>query len=52
VNGLAEAIDLLERNLAPLRIEHVRLASRNEGATVQATVVLTTINQERTWLAL
>lgn len=52
VNGLAEAIDLLERNLAPLRIERVRLASRNAGATVQATVVLTTINQERAWLAL
>lgn len=52
VAGLAEAIDWLERGLAPLRVERVALSSRNGGASVRATVVLTTINQERTWLAL
>ncbi|GEM_PF-2423458 len=50
VPALAQAIELMERELAPLRIERVRLAPR--GSAVQATVVLTTINQERTWLAL
>ena len=52
VPGLTEAIDLLERDFAPLRIERVRLAPRGTSGAVQATVVLTTINQERTWLAL
>lgn len=52
VAGLAEAIDWLERGLAPLRVERVALSSRNGGASVRATVVLTTINQERAWLAL
>ncbi len=52
VAGLTEAVDWLERGLAPLRVERVALSSRNGGASVRATVVLTTINQERTWLAL
>ena len=52
VPALTEAIDLLERDFAPLRIERVRLAPRGNSGAVQATLVLTTINQERTWLAL
>ena len=52
VPALTEAIDLLERDFAPLRIERVRLAPRGTSGAVQATLVLTTINQERTWLAL
>jgi hypothetical protein len=52
VAGLTEAIDRIERELAPLRIERVRLAPRGSAGAVQATLVLTTINQERTWLAL
>jgi hypothetical protein len=52
VASLTETVDLLERELAPLRIERVRLAPRGASGALQATVVLTTINQERTWLAL
>jgi hypothetical protein len=52
VGGLTDAIDRIERELAPLRIERVRLAPRGSAGGVQATLVLTTINQERTWLAL
>jgi hypothetical protein len=60
VAHLIAAIDLLERGMAPLQIERVKLASRNadksaaagSSTAVQATVVLTVINQERTWVAL
>ncbi|HEY6356201.1 MAG TPA: hypothetical protein VIY30_17085, partial [Burkholderiaceae bacterium] len=49
---LTKAIDELERGLAPLRIERVRLEPAAAERKVVATVVLTTISQERTWLAL
>ena len=51
VPALTDAIDMLEHNVAPLRIERVRLVSQGEHGAVQATVVLTTINAERTWIA-
>jgi hypothetical protein len=52
VQGVVQAIDQLERQLAPLRIERVRLTPAGSAGAVQANVVLTTISQERTWLAL
>ena len=49
------AIEQLERDLAPLRVERIRLtqvASGSAGAgAIQASLVLTTISEERTWLA-
>jgi hypothetical protein len=50
--GLLRAVDLLERDLAPLRIERVLLASAADAGAARAVVVLTTISQERTWLVL
>lgn len=51
VPSLTQAIGVLERDLAPLRIERVLIGAQPGGA-VQATVVLTTVSAERTWLAL
>jgi hypothetical protein len=48
VGGLAQALAALERDMAPLRIERVQFTPG--GGAVQATVVLTTISQERAWL--
>lgn len=50
--GLLRAVDMLERDLAPLRIERVLLASASVAGGASALVVLTTISQERTWLVL
>lgn len=51
--ALTHAVDGLERNVLPLRIEQVRLASRDaQGDTLLATVVMTVVNEERTWLML
>jgi hypothetical protein len=53
VPSLTRALDLLEHQLMPLRIERVLVTPADAaGVTAQATVVLTTISQERTWLAL
>lgn len=51
--ALTQAIDVLERRMLPLRVEHVRLASPEDRSdTLQATVVMTLVNEERTWLML
>jgi len=53
VSSLTQALGLLEHRLTPLRIERVLLTPADAaGVSAQATVVLTTISQERTWLAL
>jgi hypothetical protein len=52
VTSLTKAIDALERELAPLRIENVLLSAGPAGAPVQAVLIVTTISQERTWLGL
>jgi predicted outer membrane lipoprotein len=55
VQGVVQTLDQLERQLVPLRVERVRLFPSGPTGTagaVQASVVLTTISQERTWLAL
>ena len=52
IAGLTAALDVLERDFAPLRVERVRLATRGATDAVQASVVLTTVNLDRTWLAL
>lgn len=53
LTALTQAVDGLERNVLPLRIEQVRLASRDDqGQTLLATVVMTVVNEERTWLTL
>ena len=49
VAGLTQAIGAMERDIAPLRIERIYLAPATGGA-LQATVVVTTISQERAWL--
>lgn len=55
VKDVVRAIEQLERDLAPLRVERIRLtpvASGSAGAgAIQASLVLTTISEERTWLA-
>ncbi len=50
--GVAQSIGLLEHKLKPLRVESVQLTADPQGGIVRARVVLTTISQERTWLAL
>jgi type II secretory pathway component PulM len=50
--GVLRAVDMLERELAPLRIERVLLGSTSSAGAARALVVLTTISQERTWLVL
>jgi hypothetical protein len=52
VTELTQAIEVLEQGAAPLRIEQVLISSADSGPALQATVVLTAINQERTWFAL
>ncbi len=49
---LIPAIGTLERALAPLRIERVLLDAPPAGTPVRATLVVTTISPERTWLGL
>jgi len=52
VTSLTQAVETLERDLAPLRIERVLLSAPRSGTPVQATLIVTTISQERTWLGL
>ena len=52
VTELTQAVEVLEHGAAPLRIEQVLISSSDSGPALQATVVLTAINQERTWFAL
>ena len=52
VQGVVQTLDQLERQLLPLRVERVRLSRATTPGAAQASVVLTTISQERTWLAL
>jgi hypothetical protein len=52
VTELTQALEVLEHGAAPLRIEQVLISSADSGPALQATVVLTAINQERTWFAL
>jgi len=55
VQGVVQTLAQLERELVPLRVERVRLspvAGAGTAGAVRASVVLTTISQERTWLAL
>jgi hypothetical protein len=52
VADLARAVQVLENGATAMRVEDVRVAPGDKGRPLQATVVLTTINQERTWFAL
>ena len=52
VKSVLRAIEQIERDLVPLRIERVRLSPAGNAGAVQASMVLTTISEERTWLAL
>lgn len=52
VTDLTQALEVLEQGAAPLRIEQVLISSVDSGPALQATVVLTAINQERTWFTL
>lgn len=52
VADLARAVQVLENGATAMRVEDVRVAPGDKGQPLQATVVLTTINQERTWFAL
>lgn len=52
VADLARAVQVLENGATAMRVEDVRVAPGDKGRSLQATVVLTTINQERTWFAL
>jgi hypothetical protein len=52
VAELARAVQVLESGATAMRVEDVRVAPGDKGQPLQATVVLTTINQERTWFAL
>lgn len=52
VKGVVQAIEQVERGLAPLRIERIRITPIGSAGAVQASLVLTTISEERTWLAL
>lgn len=49
---LTQALEMLEHGVVPLRIEQVLISSADSGPALQATVVLTAINQERHWFAL
>jgi hypothetical protein len=49
---LMQALQVLEEGATAMRVESVRIAPGDSGQPLQATVVLTTINQERTWFAL
>lgn len=49
---LTQALKMLEQGVVPLRIEQVLISSADSGPALQATVVLTAINQERSWFAL
>lgn len=49
--ALLSALEALERNTRPLRIERVRLQADTHGA-LEASVVLMTLGPERTWLSL
>lgn len=48
---LLAALEALERDTRPLRIERVRVQATADGA-LEATVVLMTLGPERTWLSL
>lgn len=48
---LLAALEALERDTRPLRIERVRVQAAADGA-LEATVVLMTLGPERTWLSL
>ena len=50
--ALSGALAMLETNLKPLRIERLRVGTREGDGAVEATLILTTIGTERTWLAL
>lgn len=52
IGDLSAALDVLERDFAPSRVERVRLAARGASGAIQASVVLTTINLDSSWLAL
>lgn len=51
VKQVLRSIEQLERELVPLRVERIRLVPSGNAGTVQASLVLTTISEERTWLA-
>ncbi|MBX9715399.1 MAG: hypothetical protein K2X42_02260 [Burkholderiaceae bacterium] len=50
VPQLLQTVDLVERRLAPLRVERIRLSAVPGGA--QAQIVLTTLSRDSDWLAL
>lgn len=52
VKNVVRAIEQIERDLVPLRVERIRLSPAGNSGDVQASLVLTTISEERTWLAL
>lgn len=52
VRNVVRAIEQIERDLVPLRVERIRLSPAGNAGAVQASMVLTTISEERTWLAL
>jgi hypothetical protein len=49
---VTRALALLARDVEPMRLEQVLLSSADSGPAMQATVVLTAVNQEPTWFAL
>jgi len=51
VGALRAAVQSLDDGLRPLRIERVRIGSR-DGRAVEATVTLVVIGMERTWLSI
>lgn len=51
VKNVLRTVAQLERQLVPLRVERIRLVPSGNAGAVQAAMVLTTISEERTWLA-
>ncbi len=51
VRNVLRTVEQLERQLAPLRVERLRVVPSGTAGAVQASLVLTTISEERTWLA-
>lgn len=49
---VTRALALLARDVEPMRLEQVLISSADSGPAMQATVVLTAVNQEPAWFAL
>lgn len=50
--ALIQAVEALDRQARPLRIERVRLAARAGSAAPQAVITLTVLGTERTWMSI